>query len=106
MEINVRDKCGYLETNIDAFGVATFAAVTSSTSLANKINAINVAVTVTGHTALFTHEGSTYLFAETVGDDVASTTGVVIKLTGVSLPTLAANIFDDAGSSGLTGFGQ
>ena len=93
--------------NIDAFGVATFAAMTSSSTLALKVAGINKALSTTGHTALFTHDGSTYMFADTDGVATADTTGVVVKLTGVVLPTLAANIFDDdAGGTGLSGFGQ
>ena len=93
--------------NIDAFGVATFAAMTSSSTLALKVAGINKALSTTGHTALFTHDGSTYLFADTDGVATANTTGVVVKLTGVVLPTLAANIFDDdASGTGLSGFSQ
>ena len=86
---------------IDAYGVATFANVTTSTStLALKVTAIN-ARTTTGETAYFTHGGDTYLFADTGG---STTSALVIKLTGVALPTLAADVLDIQ-TTGFNGIG-
>jgi S-layer protein len=96
---------------IDILGVATFNGVTSSTEMVDKVNAINKAVNVAGASVLFSHGGSVYMFADTDGAATANSTGVVIKLTGVSIPTLAASVasYDTSvttasPATGLTGF--
>lgn len=88
---------------VDAFGVATFATVTSfsTSTLEGKVKAVNAA-TAANETVLFAHDGQTYFFADTGAADAG---GVVIQLTGVTLPALTANALVVDGTTGLSGFG-
>jgi len=86
---------------IDGFGVATFTGVTSASTLVQKAAAVALATNDnTGHTAFFTHDSSTYMFIETG----SGRTEIVVKLTGVSLPT--AILVDSNSGTGLSGFGS
>jgi len=95
---------------IDVLGVATFNGVTASTDLIDKVKAINAAVNISGANVLFSHAGSTYMFADTDAATTANTTGVVIKLIGVTIPTLSTSVasYDTetivTPATGLTGF--
>jgi filamentous hemagglutinin len=85
---------------IDAFGVATFTGVTAASTLVEKAAAIALATANNaGYSAFFTHDSSTFLFIETG----AGNTDIVVKLTGVALPTAA--LVDSNTGSGLSGFG-
>lgn len=86
---------------IDANGVATFTGVTAASTLAEKAAAVAVATADNlGYTAFFTHDSSTYMFIETG----SGTTEIVVKLTGVALPTAA--LVDSNAGTGLSGFGS
>jgi len=81
-------------------GVATFTAATTSSTLANKATLIADALsTNAGKAVLFQHGSDTYMF---INDGVAGIdSDVVIKLTGVAIPTTDLT----APSTGLSGFG-
>ena len=83
---------------ISAVGVATFThlAATFYDTFAEKVALIDATTLANGKSVFFTDGGSTYLF---VGDDLALY-DVVIKLTGVSIPTAAVV----AGTTGITAF--
>jgi S-layer protein len=86
---------------IDANGVATFTGVTAASTLAEKAAAVAVATADNlGYTAFFTHDSSTYMFIETG----SGTTEIVVKLTGVALPS--ATLVDSNTGTGLSGFGS
>jgi hypothetical protein len=68
--------------------------------LTEKVAAIDVVTNdVAGKGALFTYNGTTYLFIDSGSTDAND---VVVILTGVSLPT--ATVTDGSGT-GLSGFG-
>jgi Ca2+-binding RTX toxin-like protein len=81
-------------------GVATFTAATTSSTLANKATLIADALsTNAGKAVLFQHGSDTYMF---INDGVAGIDNdVVVKLTGVALPTTDLT----APATGLSGFG-
>jgi len=92
---------------INAYGVAVLSGTTPAT-LTDAANAINVAVgDVAGSMALFTYGGSTYAYIDASGTSSTPIQSVgadlVIKLTGVSLPS-AANV-DSVSTTGISGFG-
>ena len=84
---------------ISTKGVATFTHLTSTLwdSFAEKVEIIDRSSLANGKAVFFTDSGSTYMF---IGDD-AATYDVVIKLTGVSIPTAEVVV---AGGTGLTVF--
>jgi len=92
---------------IDAYGVATFANMTTTpANLSAAVTAVEGAVADTqGTYALFAYLGDTYIFIES-GTAGSITSDVVVKLTGVSLPS--ATLVDantSASFTGLSGFG-
>ena len=93
---------------ISALGVATFSGVTAATSLAEKVSAVNAAISTAGQTALFSFNGDTYLFGDTDSASTANTTGVLVKLVGVTIPTATAAAYATGTDNltGLVGFGQ
>jgi len=87
--------------SISSVGVATFTGVTAASTLVEKAAAIALATTDNvGYTVFFTHDSSTFMFIETG----SGTTEIVVKLTGVSLPT--AGLVDSNTGTGLSGFGS
>jgi len=95
---------------VTALGVVDFSTMSSAAAydtLTEKIGLINARVITGGELALFQHGGETYAFIDTDNDTTAQTSytdydGLVIKLTGVPLPssdTLAVV------GTGLSGFG-
>jgi len=99
--------------SISTLGVATFTGTsTAYDTIYEKISMINQAVTNTqGKAAFFSDSGNTYMFI-CAGNSSAGS-DIVIKLTGVALPT-SAPTEDTSGAvtgavitdySGLTGFG-
>jgi len=89
------------KATVDAYGVATFTGVTASSTLAEKAAAVALATADNlGYTVFFTHDSSTFMFIETG----AGTTEIVVKLTGVALPT--AGLVDSNAGTGLSGFGS
>jgi len=87
---------------VSTLSVATFTAATTSTTLANRVTLIADALGSTAGAAVFFQYGAdTYLF---INDGVSGITfDVVVKLTGVSIPTAYST--DVNSGSGLTGFG-
>jgi len=89
---------------ISTAGVVTFTTIQDEayTTLFSKVQFVNEVVSTAGNYALFDHDGSTFVFIDTDGAATASaTTGIVVKLTGVALPSSA--IVDDAYGSATTG---
>jgi len=88
---------------VSTLGVATFTAATTSSTLANKATLIADALsTNAGKTVFFQHGSDTYLF---INDGVSGITqDVVVKLTGVAVPTAALTDVNTTGT-GLSGFG-
>jgi len=82
-------------------GIATFDLTTTATSKDTLYEVVNLvdASTSSGNTAMFSFGGSTYFFIDTG----TATNDVVVKLTGVSIPTVT--LAADSGSTGITGFG-
>jgi hypothetical protein len=86
---------------ISSLGVATFTLVTTSTTIANKADAIDAALgDVAGLAVVFAHSGDTYMFIE-AGNDTGDS---VIKLTGVQIPTGPITDVTNSGT-GLSGLG-
>jgi len=90
-------------------GVATFALTTSATAkdtLYEVVGLVDAALTHAGNSAIFDFGGTTYMFiqaaANSTGAADVSTSDVVIKLTGVVIPTVT---LDNTTQSGLSGFG-
>lgn len=84
---------------INEFGVAVLSGTTPAT-LSAAASAVDYAIgDTTGKAALFTYGGSTYIYIDT---DAAS--DLVIKLTGVNLPSTAPA--ETTNTTGLSGFGQ
>jgi len=95
---------GIATTNAEAAaisdkGVATFThlAATFYDTFAEKVALIDATTLADGKSVFFTDAGSTYLF---IGDE-SSTYDVVIKLTGVSIPTAAVVA---GATTGITAF--
>ena len=92
---------------INAYGVAVLSGTTPAT-LTAAANAIDVAVGDTAGTmALFTYGGSTYAYIDASGTSStpiqSAGADLVIKLTGVSLPSAANS--DTVATTGISGFG-
>jgi len=92
---------------INANGVVTFSGTTPAT-LTAAANAVDSAVgettvTATAYMAFFQFGGSTYVYVDAIGT-TDTATDLVIKITGISLPT---SVITDTISttSGLSGFG-
>ena len=87
--------------SISSVGVATFTTVTTASTSAEKAAAVALATNDNiGYTVFFTHDSSTFMFIETG----FGTTEIVVKLTGVALPTGA--LLDSNTGTGLSGFGS
>jgi Ca2+-binding RTX toxin-like protein len=88
---------------VSTLGVATFTAATTSSTLANKATLIADALsTNAGKAVFFQHGSDTYLF---INDGVSGIAAdVVVKLTGVAVPTAALVDVNTTGT-GLSGFG-
>jgi hypothetical protein len=87
--------------SVSSVGVATFTGVTAASTLAEKAAAVALATDNNiGYTVFFTHDSSTFMFIETG----LGTTEIVVKLTGVALPTAA--LVDSNTGTGLSGFGS
>jgi len=82
-------------------GIATFDLTTTATAKDTLYEVVVLvdAATTSGQTAMFSFGGSTYFFIDTG----TATDDVVVKLTGVSIPTVT--LAADANSTGITGFG-
>jgi len=82
-------------------GIATFDLTTTATAKDTLYEVVNLvdASTSSGQTAMFSFGGSTYFFIDTG----SATDDVVVKLTGVTIPTVT--LAADSGSTGITGFG-
>jgi len=96
---------GYGATvTISTLGVATFTGTsTASDSIYEKMSLINDALDDTeGEAAFFAHSGTTYLY---IGTGATSTNDIVIKLTGVVIPTASYTEDTSGNTSGLTGIG-
>jgi Ca2+-binding RTX toxin-like protein len=88
----------------NAAGVVSFVNLSASAydTFAEKVSVID-AVTSAGKLVYFTDAGSTYMFIDTD----TSTYDVVVKLTGVAVPTTAATAGSVGGvATGLTGVGS
>jgi len=89
-------------------GIATFALTTTATAkdtLNEVVGLIDAATNVLGASALFTFEGSTYMYIQGAASaGTVDSSDVVIKLTGVVLGTVTLATVDSP-ASGLTGFG-
>jgi len=84
---------------INSYGVAVLSGTTPAT-LSAAASAVDYAIgETTGKAALFTYGGSTYIYIDT---DAAS--DLVIKLTGVNLPSTTPA--ETTSTTGLSGFGQ
>lgn len=97
---------------ITAAGVATFALTTTASAkdtLYECAGLVNAALTTAGYSAMFDFGGTTYLFIQGSANSTASklpdSSDVLVKLTGVLLPTLAMTSSTTGDTSGLTGFG-
>ena len=92
---------------VSALGVATFSHLTAESydSLAEKVALVNAAVTTDDESALFAHDGNTFMFIQL---NTGSEYDVVVQLTGVALPTSSSNYAASTASSstGLIGFGS
>jgi len=98
---------------INSVGVVSFAelSATAYDTFAEKCELIDDVVATAGHVAFFAHDGSTYMFIETTTAAGAGTgtDDIVVKLTGVILPTSATTISTgtsgSATATGIYGFG-
>jgi len=102
---------------VDDNAVVSFSSIVTATDydqFAEKVELIDTLVNTPGHSVFFQHDGSTYMFIETnnaTTDNATqdATTDIVIKLTGVSLPTTATTFAAGTNGSGtdtgLSGFG-
>jgi S-layer protein len=89
---------------VSTAGVVTFSTIQDEAydTLFAKVKFVNEVVDGAGEYALFDHNGTTFLFIDTDGAATATaTTGVVVALTGVALPSSA--VTDDAYGSNTTG---
>jgi hypothetical protein len=98
---------GYGATvTISTLGVATFTGTsTASDTIYEKMSLINDALNdVEGTAAFFAHSGTTYLY---IGAGASSTSDIVVKLTGVVIPTATytEDTSTDGTPSGLTAIG-
>jgi len=92
---------------LNSYGVAVLTGTTPST-LTAAANAVDQAIGETaGLMALFTFGGSTYAYIDATGastpSGTAQTADIVIKLTGVSLPSAVNS--DTVTTTGISGFG-
>jgi hypothetical protein len=90
---------GSEKAEISALGVATFSHLTATLydQFAEKVALIDATTLADGKAVFFTDSGSTYMF---IADDTA-TYDIVIKLTGVAIPTAA--VVGNGGATGATG---
>jgi len=87
---------------ISTLGVATFEVATTSTTLANRIDLINTAIgNSAGKAVFFLYGTDTFMYID-AGASTTTNDNIVIKLTGVAIPTTAIT---QTGSTGLNGFG-
>jgi S-layer protein len=101
------------QAGINAYGVASFSHLNADTyaSLTQKALLTVEAIGTRYEAAMFTHDGSTFLVIDNEGtqsDAATAATAIVVKLTGVALPT-ADTVFSASGSAsgtGLLGFGS
>jgi len=82
-----------------ASGIATFDLTTTATAKDTLFEVVGLidASTSSGGTAMFSFGGSTYFFIDTASDN-----DIVVKLTGVVIPTVT---LATSGSTGISGFG-
>ena len=92
--------------SVSTLGVATFTGTaTAYDTIYEKMSLINDALNDTaGSAAFFAHSGTTYLF---IGAGAASTADIVVKLTGLAIPTASytEDVSTDGTPSGLTAIG-
>jgi S-layer protein len=92
---------------VSVLGVATFTHLTAESydSLAEKVALVNAAVTTDDESALFAHDGNTFMFIQL---NTGSEYDVVVQLTGVALPTSNSSYaaVTASSSTGLIGFGS
>jgi Ca2+-binding RTX toxin-like protein len=89
-------------------GIATFALTTTATAkdtLYEVALLVDSATNVAGASALFTYDGSTYMYIQGAASaGTLDSSDIVIKLTGVVLGTVTLAAVESP-ASGLTGFG-
>lgn len=92
---------------VSTLGVATFSHLTAESydTLAEKVALVNASVTTDDESALFAHDGNTFMFIQL---NTGSEYDVVVQLTGVALPTSSSNYTASTAvsSTGLIGFGS
>jgi len=100
------------KAGINAYGVASFTHLNADAyaTLTQKAILTVEAIATLSEAAMFTHDGSTFLVIDNEGSQGGAVASecIVIKLTGVALPT-ADTAFTASGSSygtGLLGFGS
>jgi hypothetical protein len=77
---------------------------TAPTTLSGAATAVDLATAdVAGKAVMFTFSGSTYMFIDSGSTDAAD---VVIKLTGIALPTSALTIGSTGSLTGVYGLGS
>jgi Ca2+-binding RTX toxin-like protein len=109
MVMNVAASAG-ARASLNAFGVASFASETTTpASLTAAIALVESAVVFNmvdaGRSALFTYDGTNYMFVHDGTPGVSTTTDVLIKLTGTfTMPTVAL-VDNGTASTGLSGLG-
>lgn len=90
---------------VSKYGVVTFETVVGadSVTLGDKVKLMNALGSTAGTSYMFSHEGSTFLFMETDGATTSTLDAIVVKLTGIALPTDQGVI--TGAPTGLSGFG-
>ena len=95
---------------VTAAGVATFALTTTATykdTLYEVAGLVDAALTKAGNSAIFDFGGTTYLYIQAAdnatGAADVSTSDVLVKLTGVVIPTVT--LAAPSSGTGLSGFG-
>jgi hypothetical protein len=91
--------------DVNSLGVANFLTMTTApTTLSGAATAVDLATAdVAGKAVMFTFSGSTYMFIDSGSTDAAD---VVIKLTGIALPTSALTIGSTGSLTGVYGLGS
>ena len=100
---------------LTVYGTVDFSTITSASSydtLAEKVGLINVALNVAGEAVFFSHDSATWMFIDTdTAANNVTTTGLVIKLTGVPMPSADTSFTEAAAlgaynaATGVSGFG-